>query len=80
MSREKPEAIFEKYLDVPDKLNGEQLRLALDFQDKSPVEALIIRQRREAERRELHGGGFHLSLAADSHHRAGAPSCNRSRP
>jgi len=52
MSREKPEAIFEKYLDSPDNLNAEQLRLALDFQDTSPVEALSIRRRREAERRD----------------------------
>jgi hypothetical protein len=52
MSREKPEAIFEKYLESPDKLNSEELRLALDFQDNSPVEALNIRRRREAERRE----------------------------
>src|SRR5215212_8280888 len=52
MSREKPESIFEKYLDGPDNLNGDQLRLALDFQDNSPAEALNIRRRREAERRE----------------------------
>ena len=52
MSRQRPEEVFEKYLDGPDNLNGEQLRLALNFQDNSPAEALNIRRRREAERRE----------------------------
>ena len=52
MSREKSDKVYERYLESPDGLTGEQLRLALDYQDTRPVEALNIRRRREAERRE----------------------------
>jgi hypothetical protein len=49
----KPEKIFKRYVEQgPDALTLDETKQALDFQDKSPADALRISRQHEARARE----------------------------